>query len=88
VIIHAGLSGLTKTPELELEQDDARNLAEASANLLNEFEIKPDPKIEATIAFVVVAGSIYAPKLAMIRMRRQEEKVNKGGVILGTHNLG
>lgn len=68
-IVHLGLAAATKAPELELDDSDAKALAAATANVLEQFEIKPDPKIEAIIGLIIVSGSIYGPKLYMMRER-------------------
>lgn len=77
VIVHAGLASASKTPELNLGEDDANSLAMATANVLEQFNIKPDPKIEAIVGLVVVAGTVYAPKLIMVRERLKEERASK-----------
>jgi hypothetical protein len=78
VIVHAGLASVTKTPELELERDDAGNLAKATATVLEEFDITPNPKVAAVIGLVTTAGMIYGPKVYMIRERKREEREADG----------
>jgi hypothetical protein len=72
-----GLAGVTKTPELKLEDDEATSLAAATANVLEEFDIRPDPKIEAVIGLVTVSSMIYGPRIYMIAERRKSEKKTK-----------
>lgn len=72
-IVHFGIAAATKTPELVLADEEAKVLAEASANVLSEFDIRPDPKVEAIFGLIVAAGSIYGPKAYLIRKRWKEE---------------
>lgn len=72
-IVHVGLAAATKSPELELDTEDARALTLATSNVLEQFDIKPDPKVEAVVGLVITAGSIYGPKLYLIRERRMDE---------------
>lgn len=74
MVLHAGISAATKTPELSIEQDDAQTLAKAAANVLIEFDITPDPKIAAIVGLVIAAGSVYGPIGVSIKLRRDQER--------------
>lgn len=76
-IVHAGLASATKTPELALDLDDSEALANATANVLIEFDIQPNPKVQAVVGLVMTAGGIYGPKIYMIRERKKEERKDK-----------
>ncbi len=69
VVAHAGLSVATKTPELAIEEAEGKALAGALANVMAEFDIRPDPKVEAMIGLVIVASTMYGPRLYLIRER-------------------
>lgn len=73
-IVHLGIATATKTPELNLDQGEADSLAMATANVLEQFDIRPDPKIEAVIGLVTTASVIYGSKVYMIRARMKEER--------------
>lgn len=73
-IVHAGLASATKTPELALDTDEATSLAQATANVLIEFDVQPNPKVQAVVGLVMVAGSLYGPRVYLIKERRKEEK--------------
>lgn len=73
-IVHAGIASATKTPELALEDDDASALAQATTNVLVEFDIQPNPKVQAIVGLVMTAGAVYGPKVYMIKERRKEER--------------
>jgi hypothetical protein len=75
-IVHAGLASATKTPEVALESDEADALAKASAQVLIEFDITPNPKVQAIVGLVMCCGSIYGPRVYLVRERWKEEKEN------------
>lgn len=76
-IIHMGIASATKTPELKLEDEEAEALAKSTAVVLEEFDIRPDPKIEAIIGLVTTAGMIYGPRVYLIAERKKQEKRDK-----------
>lgn len=76
-IIHMGIASATRTPELKLEDEEAEALAKSTAVVLEEFDIRPDPKIEAVIGLVTTAGMIYGPRMYLIAERKKREKLNK-----------
>jgi len=84
-LVHLGIAGVTKTPELELDDDDAKTLSKAVSNVLEEFDIRPDPKAQAVVGMIVACGMVYGPKLALIKMRvddeRKEKKAAKDNVV-------
>lgn len=69
IVVHAGVSAMTKTPELALEKDDATTLARATANVLEQFDITPDPKVTAVVGLVMACGTVYGPRIYLIRER-------------------
>ena len=74
MIVHAGIASVSKTPELALEEDEADSLAKATANVLQEFDIAPNPKVQAVVGLVVTSGTIYGSKIYLIRERKKEER--------------
>jgi hypothetical protein len=73
-IVHIGLAAATKTPELALEEQESEILAKSIANVLDEFDIRPDPKVEAIVGLVTTAGMIYGPRVYLISERKKREK--------------
>jgi hypothetical protein len=67
--VHLGIAGATKSPELILTDDETKSLATATANVLQEFDIRPSPKAEAIVGLVITAGGIYGPRAYFIRER-------------------
>lgn len=74
IIVHAGIASATKVPELSIEEDEAKVLATAVASVLEEFDIQPDPKVQAIVGLVVAAGSIYGPRMYLIRERKKAQR--------------
>ncbi len=74
IIVHAGIASATKVPELSIEDDEAKVLATAVASVLEEFDIQPDPKVQAIVGLVIAAGSIYGPRVYLIRERQKEQR--------------
>jgi hypothetical protein len=72
-MLHLGISAATKTPEMVLEQSEADLLAEATVNVMREFDIKADPRAEAVIGLIVAAGTVYGPRVYNIKHRQKEE---------------
>lgn len=73
-MVHIGLSAVTKTPEMTLDQAEADLLAEATVNVLREFDIKPDPRAEAVIGLIVAAGTVYGPRVYLVKARQKTER--------------
>jgi hypothetical protein len=74
-VLHVGIATATKTPEMVLDDSEASLLANATANVLEQFDIRPDPKIEAIIGLIMAAGSIYGPRMYLISERKKADKV-------------
>lgn len=49
-------------------------LANASANVLEQFDLKPDPKTQAIVGLIIAAGTVYGPRAYMITARKAQEK--------------
>lgn len=75
-VLHLGIAAATKAPEMALEDQEAEALATATSNVLKEFDIQPNPKVEALVALAMTAGSIYGPRVYLIAERRKKEKAN------------
>ncbi len=73
-IVHVGIASATRSPEFLLDDSEAKALAEATSNVLVQFDIRPDPKIEACMTLIMTAGTIYTPKIYFARERRKAEK--------------
>jgi hypothetical protein len=74
MIFHMSLASITKTPELVLEETEAKGLSESGLTLLALYDIKPDPKIEAAILFAGQIGLVYGTRIVAIRARKAQEQ--------------
>lgn len=68
------MAAMTKTPELELDSDEAKGLAESGLTLAAMYDITPDPKLQAAILFAGQVGMIYGTRIVAIRARKSQEK--------------
>ncbi len=84
--VHLALAAATRTPELALDESEARELAKAAAEVQSHYETVIDPKILAWAQLVMVAGSIYAPRMIAAKMRLNRERAEqraKSNVVQG-----
>ena len=77
MVSHMGLANATKTPELELDKTEADALANATAKVMEAFDVRPDPRFVAVAGLVSVAGSVYGPRIYMIQDRHKTERKNR-----------
>jgi len=77
IIVHAGLASVSKIKELEIDQTEGKSLAIALANVLAEFDIQPDPKVQAIVGLVVAGASIYGPRMYLYNERMKAEKAKR-----------
>lgn len=63
---------------MAISEDEGKLLAEASVNVMREFDITPDPKAEAIIGLIVAAGTVYGPRYYLVKTRHAEERKTKG----------
>jgi hypothetical protein len=71
------MAAMTKTPELELEAEEANGLATSGLTLAAMYDITPDPKLQAAILFAGQVGMIYGTRIVAIRARKAQEKEEK-----------
>lgn len=65
---------MTKTPEMELEEEEAKAVAESGLTLAAMYDITPDPKLQAAINFAIIMGTTYGTRIVAIRARKYQEK--------------
>lgn len=71
------LAAITKTSELALDNDEAKQLATASANVAKHYNMLIDPKTADWANLIMVMGMVYGTRLMAIRMRRTTERRDK-----------
>lgn len=64
-------------PELALSDAEATAITGALVNLLEVYDVKPDPKVEAWVGVAFTLGPIAATKGFQIRNRRRKERQEK-----------
>lgn len=74
MIVHAGLAAVSKVPEIAIDGEEGQMLAQASANVLAQFDIAPDPKVQAIIGLVMACGVVYAPRVIMFKARMEQQR--------------
>lgn len=74
---HLALASVSKCPELKLEENESHALANATTNVLREFDMTPDPKVVAIVGLITTASTIYGPRVYLISRRKAEEKEKK-----------
>lgn len=75
--MHTGVAAIASTPELAIDKAESDLLSGATVNLLEQFDITPDPKLQAAVALVVAAATVYAPRVISIKMRKSKEARDK-----------
>jgi len=86
--IHIGIASISKCPEMALDDSEAQNLANATTNVLKEFDYIPDPKIVAISGLVSTAAIIYGPRYYLIKTRVSGEKKEKKAGFVEPSNIG
>lgn len=76
-LIHSTLSEVTRTPELELSEDEAKNVAKAAEELASQYEIVASEKQKAWFQFLTVCGAVYGTRAIAIAKRKSNEKKQK-----------
>jgi hypothetical protein len=74
---HAIGANLTRTPELEINNSEARMLADPLSELLVLYEVEPDPRVMAMMELGLAASYVYGPRFTMIRMRLRAEAAER-----------
>lgn len=82
--IHLGIAGAVKVPELALEQSESDMLAGSIVNVMDAFDIRPDPRAEAVVGLIVAASAVYGPRVYLIKHRRASENARpqNGGEVV------
>ena len=65
---------MTNTPEMVLEEEEAKAVAESGLTLAAMYDVTPDPKLQAAINFAIIMGTTYGTRLVAIRARKSQEK--------------
>ena len=96
-LLHFTAANALNIPELVLKPEEGDSLAKATTNVMEQFDLRPDPKTQALIGAICVAGSIYGPRVYLYRTRLADEAraretgealvINPDGTTGGTTNV-
>ena len=73
-MVHLGIANFTNSPEMIIDKDEGNLLANATVNVLDQFDIHPDPKMQAIFGLIIASGSVYGPRIFLINKRRAAER--------------
>jgi hypothetical protein len=71
--LHLAASAALTAPELRLDADDAKTLADAWAEVLAYHKIKMTKKQEAYASLIEAMATVYPPMLVSVVLRKQAE---------------
>lgn len=71
--IHGMLAGVTRVPELKLDDAESKQLASAIAEVAKHYDLTADPKMVAWTNLAMTAGAIYGTRMVAIGMRKKTE---------------
>lgn len=70
---HNLLARLTKVEEMKLDNDEAKMIAEALANVQQHYSVVVDPKYLAWMGLIGVCVTIYAPRIGVLIMTKKAQ---------------
>lgn len=79
--IHSAAAAAIRNPVWELGQEEAHNLAVALAAVQAQYALTLDPKTEAWVKLLGVAGSVYGPRVMVSAMMRKSEQAPIEGAV-------
>jgi len=90
--IHAIVAAISKNEMWELTEDEAKNLAKALGKVQELYGIHLDPKTEAWIEVIGVAGAIYGPRVTVMMLMqgrgKKSDPIEQPAVQAATHTSG
>lgn len=88
MVVHAGIASFTKFEEFALSDTEATTLSKSVVNVMQEFDIAPDPRIVAVFGLVTTAGMIYGPRMYNYSEFRAAKKKAKEEEVITTQFHG
>lgn len=67
LIVHMGIAAIVKYDGFALEKSEADALGVSLANVMEQFDITPDPRFTAVAGLVTTASMIYGPRAYLYR---------------------
>lgn len=71
---HAMLAGITKTPELVLDEREASAISDSAAKVASFYDVTADPKIVAWANLAMILGMVYGTRFVAVSMRKKNER--------------
>jgi hypothetical protein len=72
-ILNTGIAYLTRFDDWKLDDDEAKQMAEATSNVMAQFDYVPDPKVAAILGLVTTTSMIYGPRAYLYRKHLQQK---------------
>lgn len=72
--MHGLLAGITKTPEFALDQNEAKELAQAVGNVSRHYDVSASAKTVDIANLIMVCGMVYGSRILAVRARKTNEK--------------
>lgn len=66
-ILNMGIAFVTKFPDWNLTDSEAKQMASATEKVMEQFDYVPDPKVAAVLGLVTTTGMIYGPRVYLYR---------------------
>jgi hypothetical protein len=80
---HSMLAALIKTPELEIDEAEAKRLGDAVARVNREFGVQiMSPKTAAVVNLIMAAGTVYGPRIIAVKNNSKRRKAEKVGATI------
>lgn len=74
LIMHQGLANFMKFEDMALSEDESKALAQATVNVMEQFDFAPDPRFTAVAGLVTTASMIYGPRYIVYKAMKKAEK--------------
>jgi hypothetical protein len=80
---HAMLAAIVKTPELEIDEAEAKRLGDAVARVNREFGVQiMSPKTAAVVNLIMAAGTVYGPRVIAMKNNSKRRKAENVGATI------
>lgn len=74
LILHQGLANFMKFEDMALSEDESKSLAQATVNVMDQFDFAPDPRFTAVAGLVTTASLIYGPRYIVYKNMKKNER--------------
>jgi hypothetical protein len=91
--VHLAGAFILKTPQLALDESESKQLADAISQVSELYDVPIDPRAVAWGNLIMVAGTIYVPRIIAIKNEAKHNKASNkrpepnNVVHLGVHDV-